>query len=202
MLSPLSPFYSAHCIHCRLPEQACICSRINRATLPFKIILCCHNKEWQRNDNTGQWAVLSSTDIKRYRWHRKPELIQPALDLEQLSSTLGHFLLFPSEDSQPISQLRQKITHLWVIDGTWQEAKKMLNQSPWLQALPKISITSATSQFVLRRNQQGLSTMEAIEWAIRNSEPNNANDNVSINSADILKSNFDLAQNQLLDLLR
>lgn len=208
MLSSRSPFYCAHCIHCRLPEHACICSRIKSTTLPFKIILCCHSKEWQRNDNTGQWAILSSDDIKRYRWHRKPELIQPPLDLTQLSleqpplpdySAAGHFLLFPAEDSQPISQLKQTITHLWVIDGTWQEAQKMLNQSPWLKSLPKISITSATSQFVLRRNQQGLSTMEAIEWAIRDSELAQKSTH---NSADILKFNFDLVQNQLLDLLR
>jgi DTW domain-containing protein YfiP len=205
MLSPLSPFYCAHCIHCRLPVQVCICSRIKSTKLPFKIILCCHSKEWQRNDNTGQWAILSSEDIQRYRWHRKPELIKPALDLAAFSLAdypqAGHFLLFPAEDSQPISQLTQKITHLWIIDGTWQEAQKMLNQSPWLKSLPKISITSATSQFVLRRNQQGLSTMEAIEWAIRDSASNNTHSGI-INSAEILKFNFDLVQNQLLNLLR
>jgi DTW domain-containing protein YfiP len=212
MLSTQSPFYCAHCIHCRLPEQSCICGQIKSTKLPFKIILCCHSKEWQRNDNTGQWAVLSSQDIERYRWHRKPELITPALDLEVLSlkqqsladsTEGGHFLLFPAEDSQPISQLKKRITHLWVIDGTWQEAQKMLKQSPWLQNLPKISITSATSQFVLRRNQQGLSTMEAIEWAIRDSElAHKSIHNAPHNSADTLKFNFNLAQNQLLDLLR
>lgn len=195
MLSPLSPFYCAHCINCRLPESSCICSRIKHTELPFKITLCCHSKEWQRNDNTGQWAVLSSQDITRYRWHRKSEFIKPAFEADQRLSHEGHFLLFPSEDSQPITNINTEITNLWVIDGTWQEAQKMLNQSCWLKSLPKISITSATSQFLLRRNQKGLSTMEAIEWAIRDSKPKSS-------SADILKFNFDLAQNQLLDLLR
>ena len=195
MLSPLSPFYCAHCIHCRLPEQSCICAQVKDTKLPFKIILCSHSKEWQRNDNTGQWAVLSSKDIKRYRWHRKPELIQPQLDLHEFATATGHFLLFPAPDSQPISQLEQKITHLWVIDGTWQEAQKMLNQSSWLQGLPKISITSATSEFVLRRNQRGLSTMEAIECAVRDNQPGDI-------SADKLNFNFNLIQNKLLNLLR
>ena len=195
MLSPLSPFYCAHCIYCRLPEQSCICCQIKDTKLPFKIILCSHSKEWQRNDNTGQWAVLSSKDIKRYRWHRKTELIQPKLILQNTVPATGHFLLFPATDSQPISQLEQKITHLWVIDGTWQEAQKMLNQSPFLQSLPKISITSATSEFVLRRNQRGLSTMEAIECAVRDNQPNDS-------SADKLNFNFNLIQNQLLNLLR
>lgn len=195
MLSPLSPFYCAHCISCRLPESSCICSRIKRTELPFKITLFCHSKEWQRNDNTGQWAILSSQDIKRYRWHRKPELIRPTFNPKQALSDSGHFLLFPSEDSQPITDIQTEIKTLWVIDSTWQEAQKMLNQSPYLQSLPKVSIASATSQFLLRRNQKGLSTIEAIEWAIRNSNP-------TCNSADTLKFNFELAQNQLLQLLR
>lgn len=195
MLSPLSPFYCAHCIHCRLPERSCICAQIKDTKLPFKIILCSHSKEWQRNDNTGQWAVLSSKDIKRYRWHRKPELIQPQLDLHKFATEAGHFLLFPASDSQPMSQLEQKITHLWVIDGTWQEAQKTLNQSPWLKSLAKISITSSTSEFVLRRNQRGLSTMEAIECAVRDNQSGDI-------SADKLNFNFNLIQNQLLNLLR
>ena len=195
MLSLLSPFYCAHCIHCRLPEQSCICAQIKETKLPFKIILCSHSKEWQRNDNTGQWAVLSSKDIKRYRWHRKPELIQPEFNQLEFTTEAGHFLLFPAPDSQPISQLEHEITHLWVIDGTWQEAQKMLNQSSWLQGLPKISITSASSEFVLRRNQRGLSTIEAIECAVRNNQPSDI-------SADKLNFNFNLIQNQLLNLLR
>ncbi|OUS40083.1 hypothetical protein A9R00_07705 [Oleispira antarctica] len=195
MLSLLSPFYCAHCIHCRLPEQSCICAQIKETKLPFKIILCSHSKEWQRNDNTGQWAVLSSKDIKRYRWHRKPELIQPEFNQLEFTTEAGHFLLFPAPDSQPISQLEHEITHLWVIDGTWQEAQKMLNQSSWLQGLPKISITSASSEFVLRRNQRGLSTIEAIECAVRDNQPSDI-------SADKLNFNFNLIQNQLLNLLR
>lgn len=199
MLSPHSPFYCAHCIQCRLPEHACVCKSLIQTELPFKIILCSHTKEWQRNDNTGQWAVLSSKNIERYRWHRKPELIQPSLNLDMsldnTPKTPGHYLLFPGENSQAISQLKQSITHLWVIDGTWQEAQKMLNQSVWLKNLPKISITSASSRFVLRRNQQGLSTMEAIEWAIRDGFTDHK-------SSDVLKHNFDLLQNQLVNLLR
>lgn len=195
MLSPYSPFYNAHCIRCRLPEPACVCEKLIQTGLPFTIMLCSHSKEWQRNDNTGQWAVLSSPNIKRYRWHRKPELISPRLTMPSSQPEPGHFLLFPGDNSLPITPSMQTFTHLWVIDGTWQEAQKMLNQSPWLKSLPQVSITSATSKFVLRRNQQGLSTMEAIEWAIREGFPND-------HSANILMNNFNLLQNQLVNLLR
>jgi DTW domain-containing protein YfiP len=206
MLSPLSPFHCAHCIHCRLPATHCVCNKIEQIELPFNIMLCCHSKEWQRNDNTGQWALLSSQNIRRIRWHRKPELIYPALSTELLIKEDGHYLLFPSDDAEDIQQLFQKtaqsdaqpIVQLWVIDGTWQEAQKMLRQSPWLKALPKVKIQASLgqtleSQFQLRRNQQGLCTMEAITAAIEcRSEI----------AAKALKQNFTLCQNALLDLLR
>jgi len=173
-------------------------------------MLCCHSKEWQRNDNTGQWALLSSNNIGRIRWHRKTELIHPAISTVELIKEGGHYLLFPSDDAVDIQQLfqdtnllttqelTQPITQLWVIDGTWQEAKKMLKQSPWLKAMPKVKILASEgqpleSQFQLRRNQQGLCTMEAIEAAVK------CRSEIAAKS---LHQNFTLCQNALLDLLR
>ncbi|MFT7260504.1 MAG: DTW domain-containing protein YfiP [Glaciecola sp.] len=213
MLSTLSPFYCAHCIQCRLPKTHCVCDKIEQIELPFNISLCCHSKEWQRNDNTGQWALLSSKHIQRIRWHRKPELMSPSLSTT-LEPEPGHYLLFPSDDAENIQNLFQKATQatdqsatkilslpikqLWVIDGTWQEVQKILRQSPWLKALPKVHIQSAEgevleSYFKLRRNQQGLCTLEAIEVAISYQVPL---------AAQTLKRNFHLFQNTLLDLLR
>ena len=206
MLSSLSPFFCAHCIHCRLPQTHCVCSQIEHIELPFNISLCCHSKEWQRNDNTGQWALLSSQHIRRIRWHRKPELISPTLSTTDLTAAAGHYLLFPSDDAEDLQQLFEKttqtiaqpITQLWVIDGTWQEAQKMLRQSPWLKALPKVKIQPSQGQsleslFQLRRNQQGLCTLEAIEAALIVPTPL---------AAQALKRNFHLFQNTLLGLLR
>jgi DTW domain-containing protein YfiP len=191
-----------------------VCDKIEQIELPFNISLCCHSKEWQRNDNTGQWAVLSSEHIQRIRWHRKHELISPSRSTMTFEPEPGHYLLFPSDDAEDIQQLFQKaaqatdqaatkmlsqpITQLWVIDGTWQEAQKMLRQSPWLKALPKVHIQSTegevlNSYFKLRRNQQGLCTLEAIEAAIAYQAPL---------AAQALNRNFHLFQNALLDLLR
>lgn len=214
MLSPNSPFYCAHCIACRLPSTSCVCEKIEQVELPFIINLCCHSNEWQRHDNTGQWAHLSSKDVHRIRWHRKPELIYPALseayinsDSDSASYThqAGHYLLFPSDDAVDLQHVfsdtgndAEPIKALWIIDGTWQEAKKMLRQSPWLKALPKVSIQATEgepleSHFKLRKNQQGLCTFEAIQAAIKFQDPL---------TAQSLNTNFHLFQNTLLGLLR
>ena len=213
MLSPNSPFYCSHCIACRLPSARCVCDQIEQVELPFIINICCHSNEWQRHDNTGQWAFLSSNDIHRIRWHRKPELIYPKFSATEFSATefstnsdeqAGHYLLFPSDDAANLKQVifdatvdAHPIKALWIIDGTWQEAKKMLRQSPWLKALPKVSIQATEgepleSHFKLRKNQQGLCTFEAIQAAIKFQDPL---------TAQSLNNNFHLFQNTLLGLL-
>ncbi|MGR0280410.1 tRNA-uridine aminocarboxypropyltransferase [Marinomonas dokdonensis] len=52
--------------------------------------------------------------------------------------------------------------HIIVIDGTWQQARKMYNQSPYLQDLMHYQISGETSVFSKRRNQKedGLCTAE------------------------------------------
>jgi len=164
-------------------------------------VICSHNKEWQRNDNTAQWGIISSPNIKRIRWQRRSEYIKTSIPLAQMAQQEGHYLLFPSDDAQDIQQMSDdtqplSIKQLWVIDGTWQEAQKMLRQSPWLKAMMKVKISTEqnqpiSSQFQLRRNQQGLSTLEAISCAIAVKSPA---------AAQSLMDNFHLCQDALLNL--
>lgn len=154
-------------------------------------------------DNTGHWAFLSSPTINRIKWHRKAELIdwggltKPSKSVKNGEKRNTEYLLFPSVDAQDIKQLNTPIERLWVIDGTWQEAQKMLRQSPWMQDLPHIKITLAAdskSEFILRRNQQGLSTLEAIAAALTQYSGSGAD------CANTLNDNFKLFQNALLGL--
>lgn len=71
---------------------------------------------------------------------------------------------------------------IW-LDATWQESRKILRQSPWLNNLPKYSIT-ATPDFTshgyeLRRNQikTGLSTIETFAyWLYEQNQTQSAQD--------------------------
>lgn len=53
-----------------------------------------------------------------------------------------------------------------ILDATWQEARKMLRQSPYLKTAARVSLPPLMpeSAFILRRNQQegGLCTAECI----------------------------------------
>lgn len=49
-----------------------------------------------------------------------------------------------------------------LIDATWQQAWKIYRQSSILRSLPVLSLLSGSSEYRLRRNQQGLSSVEAV----------------------------------------
>ena len=166
LISTNSPFYQAHCIHCRLPDSFCPCAKLKKTTLPFEIVLLTHSSEWQKNHNTGQWFTISADKVQRLIWSRK----MPAADIQP-----GDFLMFPGEQAVEItnqsSGVATPITRLWLFDGTWQQAHKMLRQSPWLQAMPQLKLENIESQFNLRRNQRGLCTMESAITALSCAQP-------------------------------
>jgi DTW domain-containing protein YfiP len=108
----------------------------------------------------------------------------------------GFALLYPIDESaktpsQPLHFESQRAEHteaptgyIW-IDATWQESRKMLRQSPWLNKLPKYQVNRLTSknlpdsQYALRRNQttEGLCTMETFAyWLDEKNHPKSARD--------------------------
>ena len=102
-------------------------------------------------------------NIQSQSWHR---LKNESLALHYTD----YCLLYPTEqpDKQTVHvqtiNTQTKPTQFLLLDATWQESRKMLNQSKWLNALPKYAITQAPSHYQLRRNQteQGLSTIETM----------------------------------------
>lgn len=68
-------------------------------------------------------------------------------------------------------RLLQEATHLIVIDGTWDEAKKIYARSPALRALPKVGLEFRNKQksaFVVRTqpDESGVCTVEAVGLAL------------------------------------
>lgn len=161
----------------------------NCETLYMKIVLLTHERELTRATNTGQWVTQVLADAAPViTWQRK----SPSDELLQMIASGNVALVFPSEeetnplkvDDEAFSEKSSKAAvipssttskpsalaqfdALVIIDATWQEARKMYNRSPYLQALEKVSLTPKhASLYQLRRNQVegGLCTAEcAIE---------------------------------------
>ena len=79
-------------------------------------------------------------------------------------------LLFPGPSARPIEEARGTLKCLLVLDGTWNEAKKILHYTPFLQALPRVAFAPAEpSTYRIRKEPRPecVSTIEAIAHSLR-----------------------------------
>lgn len=193
------PDQKTFCIDCTLPYNLCICSLAPKLPLDIDTHILFHPRELHRRNSSGR-LLKHCLNIPSSQWHRLK-------NADQAAQFQGYALLYPDDNKQNnpngTLKLNDKDTqdvkgYLW-LDATWQESRKMMRQSPWLDALPKYAITShlttdrSGSQYKLRRNQtkQGLSTMET--FACWLGEQNQAK------SAQDLLNFFNLFQNTFLN---
>jgi DTW domain-containing protein YfiP len=130
-----------------------------------------HENELKRETNTGRWLMSSLDKCSQHLWQRKsPD--QSLIDLIERPNVLP-MILYPSEQSRPVSQalinieanklgdiqenassLDKVLPVFIILDGTWQEAKKMANKIPWLTQCQQVHLApSSQSNYALRRNQ-------------------------------------------------
>lgn len=143
------------------------------------ITLLTHPREALRKTNSGMLASQLKF-AQKVIWQRK----QPDKHLLDRIKAKKTALLFPLTTAThhmdqthllcspitPVSDISEhnNITayeHIIVVDGTWQEARKIVNHSPYLLALARCVLTpQAKSLFSLRRNQKpdGLCTAECV----------------------------------------
>ena len=137
----------------------------------MKILLLSHERELEKKSNTGMLVreVLAG-DCELLVWKRT----EANESLLELLAKQQAALLFPAE-ALPVLEGRagqftevQRIadySHLVILDATWQQAKKMYRQSPYLQQADKLALENVpASTFVRRRNQRegGLCTAECV----------------------------------------
>ncbi|AIW15369.1 tRNA-uridine aminocarboxypropyltransferase [Vibrio tubiashii] len=146
------------CPQCKLQHQ-CVCHYLPSIKTRFHLALVTHENEINRETNTGQWLEKSLSATSVHIWQRT----QPCDKLMALiqSEDYQAYLLFPDDGSIPVSQaidetaVSEKRPLFIILDGTWQEAKKMLRKSPWLRLLPLVHINpTQASSYQLRRNQE------------------------------------------------
>ncbi|HBC3525720.1 TPA: DTW domain-containing protein [Vibrio alginolyticus] len=137
----------------------CMCSLMPKLTSEHNILLLMHPNELKRDTNTGQLLEQCQLNIERVIWDRK----QPPAELLTLLADPSRYpvLLFPCEETITLedvvlqSQQQTKTPLFIILDATWQEARKMINKSRWLEGIPTMGLSaSADSQYQLRRNQQ------------------------------------------------
>lgn len=117
----------------------------------MKITLLTHFKEFAKRSNTGQLVLEILGDAaEQIRWDR---LNPPAQLMEEIEAG-SVALVYPGtagEDDDDLSD----ITRFILIDGTWHEARKIYQRSPYLRKVRRVCLKpSGASQYNLRKNQK------------------------------------------------
>ena len=117
----------------------------------MNIFLLTHQRERFKKTNTGSLVVDALGEKAQVViWDRvapDPELLR-AIDEGSVA------LLYPAANSLLVSEAMDYENYI-IIDGTWQEAQKIYNRSPYLKGLPTVKIAvDRPSAYHLRRNQE------------------------------------------------
>lgn len=160
------------CYTCYRPRDGCFCDLIPRVENLTDVVILQHRRERFHAFNTARIvhkALVRSTLLVD---HNK-RLAEAAGKLP-ISNRSG--ILYPSPDARLLSDLtpEERPHQMFVIDGTWQQAKTLMRDIPMLQELPRFRLNpSEPSRYRIRREptMTALSTVEATVQALQWLEP-------------------------------
>jgi DTW domain-containing protein len=159
------------CPTCWRPQKVCYCRLIEPLASETRVIILQHPRERRVGINTARIArlALTNSELRLGVDFAHDPVVQHAL-------TAGtSALLYPSSDSIDVRSAPpiQPLT-LFVLDGTWSQASKLLRVNPFLQSLPRYGISpAAPSRYQIRREpaEHCLATIEALARLLTEIEP-------------------------------
>ncbi len=155
-----------------MPSSSCICKYINRSQTKTRFIILMHPKEYKKERNgTGRMTnlQLENSEIIVGVDFTNNKRVNEILTEEKNSS----YLLYPGEDtfnlsireSSDIISFMGDNPHIFILDGTWPCARKMLKLSKNLQKLKRVSFDNKIkSKFTIKQQPAPLclSTIESV----------------------------------------
>ena len=152
-----------HCGRCLLPQKNCVCEQLPVVKVPFQIIILRHKKAANKASNT---AFVSSLCIPSLRLI---DIEHPREVTEKVAPCSASVLLFPPVGSQTTVDAQVIPSKLYVLDGSWKQARKMYRQNPSLRSIPHLSLQPRAvppPRILTPSSPQGMSTMEAISQSL------------------------------------
>ncbi|GLR10368.1 DTW domain-containing protein [Mixta theicola] len=143
------------CQGCLLPQKLCLCGEVSMQSARSRFCLVMFDTEPMKPSNTGRLIADILPDTQAFGWSRtEPD---PALLAAVANSGYQPMVVFPESyaaHDRPVLNhppLSGKPPLFIMLDGTWTEARKMFRKSPWLDALPVMSLRLTTpSGYTLR----------------------------------------------------
>jgi len=160
------------CYKCMRPSSTCICKHISPLQTKTRFIILMHPMEYRKEKiGTGRMTKLQleNSEIIVGIDFTNNNRVNEILAKENCSS----FLLYPGKDSFNLSVRKSSELnsfmgnnpHLFLLDGTWPCALKMLKRSKNLQKLKRVSFDNKIeSKFIIKQQPASLclSTIESV----------------------------------------
>ena len=161
------------CAHCRLRPSHCLCETIARQPAEAGFCLLMHDAEMLKPSNTGWLIADLVADTHAFAWARTT--VAPDLLALLQAPQWQPYVVFPQEYVNPASRVVETVQNaidlkdlaqsgkglagekplFILLDGTWDQARKMFRKSPYLDALPVLSLhPEQLSRYQLRRAQR------------------------------------------------
>lgn len=171
------PQYRELCHSCLQPDFSCYCTHIKKFDPKIKFVILIHPIEVRRRIATGRMShlCLENSELIMGRDYSNNNQVNEILNNSQNQCAV----LYPGVNSVNLTQqTSEQRSHLFdadktpvifVIDGTWNTARKTMHVSQNLKALPRLSFTIPhQSQFRVRKQprENCFSTIEAIHHLI------------------------------------
>ena len=158
------------------PSSTCICKHISPFQTKTRFIILMHPKEYKKEKNgTGHMTKLQleNSEIIVGVDFTNNNRVNEILTKEKSCS----FLLYPGKDnfnlsirkSSEINSFMGNNPHIFLLDGTWPCARKMLKLSKNLQKLKRVSFDNKIkSKFIIKQQPESLclSTIESVYTVI------------------------------------
>lgn len=165
------------CPGCLRAPVGCYCAHVRRFDPSIDFAILMHQREAHKHVATGRLAhrcLEGSHLLPGYDWSRDETVRTLLADPARVPA-----VLFPGESSVNLSRLapadraalvpRGKRLTVFVIDGTWSTARKTMERTPLLAALPRLSFDPTGPSRIRIRLQprpECLTTLEAIHHVI------------------------------------
>jgi DTW domain-containing protein YfiP len=155
------------CHRCRRPTALCACADLPVIPSRTRVVLLQHPREARRAICS---AWLTRIALASAELHRGVVFEEDAR-VRELARLPGAALLFPGDGATRAQEAAAAPPPvLFVVDGTWHHAGKMLERNPTLAALPRVSVVpdEPSGYGELRREpaEGHLSTAEAVALAL------------------------------------
>lgn len=160
-----APSHRELCLRCRRPKAVCWCAALRPVPSRTRVVFIQHPREVKVPVSTCRMAHLSLPNSELHVGLGA----QGDAHLEAVCAQPGTAVLFPSQGAADVATLAEPPRTLIVVDGTWSNAKKVVQKCPLLSKLPRLAFTPARpGNYRIRKEpaEHCLSTIEAVTYVL------------------------------------